>query len=125
MIALKSWLIVTFGTVGSLVFMLLGAAIMILPIVVLNWPWYFMAAAVVAISSNSIGNIALIALYGWAMIATSGRPIDLLMTVFYVIYAVFALLSLITALRRNAQDRWLNVFFSLVLVGCAAYVFLL
>lgn len=105
--------------------MLLGAAIMILPIVVLNWPWYFMAAAVVAISSNSIGNIALIALYGWAMIATSGRPIDLLMTVFYVIYAVFALLSLITALRRNAQDRWLNVFFFLVLVGCAAYVFLL
>lgn len=86
---LKAKLITSLGSLGLILFYMIGVLFAIAPLVILDTPFWLTFLLVIAINVIPlIGSLIEVVLWVWALIVAIGSPQDIFVIVFYVLFAI-------------------------------------
>lgn len=86
---LKDWLISVVGEAGFIVYLFVIIAINVLPMVVLDFPWWAVVLVCAALSFFEWSQLFYLGVWIWAFVVALKQPITWLTIVFFVAFAVY------------------------------------
>lgn len=100
---LKEWLLSALGGFGFVVYFLIITFINVLPMVILDLPWWAVVLVCFALCFFEWSQFLYLGIWIWAFVVALGQPIDWVTVVFFIAFAVYfgsMIISIISALRR-------------------------
>lgn len=100
---LKEWLLGALGGAGYIVFLFIIIFINVLPMVILDFPWWAVILTCFALSFFEWTQFLYLGVWIWAFVVALGQPIDWITILFFVAFAVYfggMVVSILSAIKK-------------------------
>jgi hypothetical protein len=89
MTKLKDWLLGALGSAGFIVYLFILVAMNVLPMIILDFPWWAVALVCLALSFFEWSQFLYLGVWIWAFVVALGQPIDWISILFFVAFVVY------------------------------------
>lgn len=86
---LKDWLLGALGGTGFIVYLFILVFINVLPMIILDFPWWEVVLVCFALSFFEWSQFLYLGVWIWAFVVAMGQPIDWISVLFFVAFAVY------------------------------------
>lgn len=100
---LKEWLTAALGGVGFVIYFVILMFINVLPLVILDLPWWAVVLICFALSFFEWTQFLYLGVWIWAFVVALKQPIDWISIVFFIVFALYfgnILFSVLSAFKR-------------------------
>jgi hypothetical protein len=89
MTKLKDWLLGALGSAGFIVYLFILVAMNVLPMIILDFPWWAVVLVCFALSFFEWSQFLYLGIWIWAFFVALGQPIDWISILFFVAFVVY------------------------------------
>lgn len=103
MTKLKDWLLGALGSAGFIVYLFILVAMNVLPMIILDFPWWAVVLVCFALSFFEWSQFLYLGVWIWAFVVALGQPIDWISILFFVAFVVYmgTIISAVVSVFRS------------------------